>query len=140
MSNRIKLGTPEALTIEAFDQAATAVAAFHAGVGFPGLSLTEPREDGWRYRDELWDALAELIERDRESPIGLIVPYVGSAAQHIALNDEHPLETVVEGLGDAKLPAHDFVRAHWREIDAIAKALLERRELPSAEVAAMLRQ
>jgi hypothetical protein len=45
-----ELGTEKAL-IEAYDQATTAVAAYHAGVSFPALSLTKPREDGSRFRD-----------------------------------------------------------------------------------------
>jgi hypothetical protein len=35
------------------DQAATAVAALYAGFAIMPLSITAPRSDGWRYRDEI---------------------------------------------------------------------------------------
>jgi hypothetical protein len=120
--NRIESGTEEALRIESYDQAATAVAAFYAGLPFPPLSLTKQRAEGRRYRDDMMMAVYS----------------VGSAAQHVLQNYEHPMDQLAAETG-AHNVGGEFVTKHWREIEAVAKALFERRDVSVEEVTKLLK-
>ena len=142
--NRIESGTEKALRIESYDQAATAVAAYYAELPFPPLSLTKQRAEGWRYRDDILETFEgahpvdAAIDSERIKMM-MAVYSVGSAAHHVLQNYEHPMEQLATDIG-AHNVGGEFVTKHWREIDAVAKALFERRDMSVEEVTKLLKQ
>jgi hypothetical protein len=64
---------------------------------------------------------------------------VGSAAQHVLQNYEHPMDQLAAETG-AHNAGGEFVTKHWREIEAVAKALFERRDMSVEEVTKLLKQ
>jgi hypothetical protein len=63
------------------DQAATAVAALHAGFAIMPLSITAPRSDGWCYRDEIAAHINVEKLADRRWLVAMLG--AGSTAHHI---------------------------------------------------------
>lgn len=129
--NRIADGSPEALFCEAYDQAATAVAALYLGLPVAPLTLVDERPDNWRYRDDILDTPDGRALSDDQTAFGTIWA-VGSAAQLIAQNVDHPAER--SRREDERLPAHDFARQHWRHIQSVAQRLLEVEELSADQL------
>lgn len=133
MENRIEYGGSKALFCEAYDQAATAIAALHQGLPIPSLSLTMSKPDDWRYRDDVINSMNDLTNLKDFA----LIWASGSAAQHIALGENHPLEKLdLPG----KKTASEFVRQNWQQIDAVAKRLLSRNELSQEELPEIIAQ
>jgi hypothetical protein len=121
------------------DQAATAVAALHAGFAIMPLSITAPRSDGWRYRDEIAAHVDVEKLADRRWLVAMLG--AGSTAQHIFAGLEQPVETFpIEAAPEGPLPVKEFVIGHLREIERVARALFERGDLTPEDVKALLAQ